>query len=207
MPEGVINVSITKGKGTLALDVNALPQHVFEALLVEGAKAYANRGMSKITKSLYSDPEELKAAAMAQAEKNIKAMQDGTIRIVGAPKQAKASGAVMTEARRIALNIVKQTIKDAGEKISHYDRKDLTAAAAEMLNGEDGPGIIEMAKKSLEERAAVKPKFNITAHVKVSPTAVARAENKKAAAKADTSAAQAGRVVPRARGEAPSARH
>lgn len=198
----VLSVPVTKGKGTVDLDIDALPQEVFAAIVAAGAKDYINRGMSKITKSTYTDADELKAAAMAQAQKNVQAMLDGTVRIVGAPKAAKASGAIMTEARRIALNLVKQAIKDAGGKISHYERKDLTAAANELLQGEDGKEILDLAKKNLEERAAVKPKLNITSLVKESPKAVERAESKKAKGKTDVSAAQASRVIPRARPQA-----
>lgn len=197
----LVVVPVTKGKGTVEIDVDALPAHVFTAIVQAGLKDYVNRGMSKITKSTYTEADELKAAAMAQAEKNVQAMVDGTIRIVGAPKTAKASGAVMVEARRIALNMVKQAIKDANGKISHYERKDLTAAANELLNSEDGKGILDLAKKSLEERANMKPTLNIAGLVSTSPTAIKRAEDKKAKGKTEVSAAQAGRVVPRARVE------
>lgn len=200
----MVTVPVTKGKGTVEIDVEALPAHVFTAVVQAGLKDYVNRGMSKITKSTYTNHDELKAAAMAQAEKNVEAMANGTIRIVGAPKQAKASGAVMVEARRIALNMVKQAIKDANGKISHYERKDLTAAANELLNSEDGKEILALAQKNLDERAAVKPKLNVMGLVQTSQKAIDKAEEKKAKNKTEVSATQAGRVVPRAR---PEVRH
>lgn len=194
---GILNIPVTKGKATLAIDTDAIPEAVYAYALAEGLKVIMNKGMSKVTKVTYPVEDELKAAAMAVAEKNVEAIKNGTIKIPGAKSATKASGAVMTEARRLAKNIVKDQMKEAGLKISHYPAKEITAAANELLAAD--PSIIETAAANLEARAAMPVKAEgILATLKADPKLVAAAEAKKS--KSTLSKTQAGKVAPRAKG-------
>lgn len=194
---GILNIPVTKGKATLAIDTDSIPEAVYAYALAEGLKVIMNKGMSKVTKVTYPVEDELKAAAMAVAEKNVEAIKNGTIKIPGAKSATKASGAVMTEARRLAKNIVKDQMKEAGLKISHYPAKEITAAANELLAAD--PSIIETAAANLEARAAMPVKAEgILATLKADPKLVAAAEAKKS--KSTLSKTQAGKVAPRAKG-------
>jgi hypothetical protein len=190
---------VTKAKQALGLETDDLPEHVYIAFMREGAKHYLNRGMSKITKKEYPNPEELKAAALEQGQKNMEAILAGNIRIVGQAKASKVSGAVMTEARRLARNLVKDEIKRAGLKVSHFEAKEITKAANAILENDDS--LIKDAQENLEKRAKTPVKVDIKGLIKESPEKVAAAEAKKAKAKASAAASktQAGIVQPRAR--------
>lgn len=192
--DAVIMVPITKGGATIAMNVQELPMEVYRELLIQGAKAVLNRGMSKITvKDL--EGEELakaQAAAMAKAQENLEACKEGKIRFTGGAKAEKVSGKVKTEAMRLARNIVKDELKKAKQKISHYAASDITAAAKALLD--ENPELMEQAKANLAEREATPVKINLGG-LKTDPKKVAAAE-KAAAAKKDkagtVSAKQAG---------------
>ena len=194
----VLNVPITKSGKTVEINTDDLPDTVYQEALLQGLKVLANRGMSKITKVTYPAADELKDAAQAKALANVEDIKAGKIKFSGA-KKAKTSGAVMTEARRLAKNLVKDGIKEAGGKISHYEAKEITAAANELLNdAEQGPVLVAQAEANLAERAKTPIKVNVSA-IKISPKKVAAAEAKKAEKK-PLSAKQAGKVAPRAKG-------
>lgn len=197
-----LNVPVTKGKTTIEIDTEKLPDNVYQEALLQGLKVLANRGASKITKETYPDEDEMKAAAVAKAQEQVEALYEGKVRITGQKKAAGASGAVMTEARRLAKNLVKDGIKAAGMKVSHVESSVITKAANELLNSEQGPGLIEQAKANLEERSKVKLGIDIKSLVHESPKLKAKAEERKAKAKETLSAKQAGKVKPRARAEA-----
>lgn len=198
-----IVVPVVKSKGTVELDTDTLPQEVYEEALKLGLKELANRGMSKITKTTYPKADELKAAAQAKAEANVAAMNEGKIRFMTG-KTKGASGAVMTEARRLAKNIVKDELKKAKIKISHVDPKEITAAAKALLESETGPSIIEQATANLAEREKTSIKgIDISALVKTSPELVAKAEAKRK--DKPLSAKQAGKVAKRKPGTQPTA--
>jgi len=194
-----LEIMITKAKEALGCETDNLPEHVYIAAMREGLKHYANRGMSKITKKEYPNPEELKAAALEQGKKNMEAILAGNIRIVGQPKAGKIPGAVMTEARRLARNLVKDEIKRAGLKVSHFEAKEITKAANAILENDDS--LIKQAQENLEKRAATPVKIDIKGLIKESPDKVKAAEEKKAKARATAaqSKTQAGIVQPRAR--------
>jgi hypothetical protein len=194
-----ISVAITKGKANVTFQTDDLPEHVYAAALALGLKELANKGMSKITKALYADPEELKAAAMAKAAENVEAINAGTIKIPGQKAASKVSGAVMTEARRIARNMVKDAIKANGGKVSHVEARDITAAANALLASEEGAGIVTQATANLAERAKVPVSLAIISAIPISEKKVKAAEAKKA--KDQLSAKQAGKVKPRAKGQ------
>lgn len=188
-----IRVPITKGKGFIEVDTEALPDAVYAEALLQGLKVMANRGMTKITKELYPNEEELKAAAMAKAEQTKADLLAGKVRIMGA-KSEKVSGALNTEAMRIARGIVKDAMKREGIKVSYVDAKDITAAAKTLLASQ--PEILEQAKASLEQRSKVVAEASLVNAIPVNAAKKAKVEKDNAEKRksAPLSAAKAGKV-------------
>lgn len=205
----ILSIPVTKGKASVEINTNTIPEGMYAAALAAGLKVLINGGASKITKEAYPDAEEMKTAAMAKAQERVEAINAGTLKIPGT-KAAKSgvSGAVMTEAMRLARNLVKDTIKKAGHKISHYEASEITKAAKALLA--DDPSLIETAKANLDARSEIKVGIKITDIIKESPALVAKAEAKKAEKKTTLSAKQAGKVQPHAKksgGQASTAQH
>ena len=201
----MLQIPITKAKGQfVSIDTDAIPQDVFTEAVLQGLKVLANRGTSKVTKAAYPNAEELTAAAIAKANEQVELIMSSKIKFTGQKKAAGVSGAVRTEAMRLARNLVKDEMKRAGIKISHVEASEITGAAKELL--EAMPDLIETAKANLEARSkvAVGEKINVKALIKESPTLVAKAEARKA--KSGTiSAKQAGKVKVRSKGQAAQA--
>lgn len=152
----VVQVPVTKSKAFVEIDTDKLPQEVYEAALLEGLKALANKGMSKITlKGL--EGEELSkahAAAQAKAEENAAAMLDGSIKLPGRKAKSKLPGETMTEARRLAKNLLKDEMKKAGIKVSHVPAKEITQAVKDLLASDMGKSILDQAQKNIDARKA-----------------------------------------------------
>lgn len=194
----VVQVPIVKAKGqTVEVDLDKIPQEVYLEALALGLKTLINRGTSKITKSAYPDADELKAAAVAMAEKQLDLVNTGKIKFTGGAKKSGVSGAVKTEAMRLARNLVKDEMKKAGIKISHVKASEITAAAKGLL--ESNPSIIELAKAEIDRRNAVQVEGFDVSSIKVDAALVAKAEAK--AKSAPLSAKQAGMVKPRVKGK------
>lgn len=203
----ILQVPVTKGKGFIEINTDDIPEAVYAEVILQGLKVLVNRGASKITKENHPDEATLKAEAMIQAEKqktellsvDAEGKYNGSIKLTGGKAKSKESGAVMTEARRLAKNLVKDMMKEKGIKISHVDAKDITAAANELLS--EMPDLIETAKSNLAAREAIPiaGKIDIKSLIKVNPKKVAAAEAKKAADKANKplSKTQAGKTKPR----------
>ena len=105
----------------------------------------------------------------------------------------------MTEARRIAKNIIKDMMKRDKIKVSHVPAAEITKAANALLAVR--PELVTQAEQSLAERKAIKidtAQFDI-GQIKIDPKLVAKAEADKQAKKKDKplSATQAGKVAPR----------
>ncbi len=195
----IIQVPITKAKAVLEVDTDKLPDEVYAEALLQGLKVLANRGASKIVKAAYDDEADMRAAALAKGEEQVKAIYEGKIKFTGGAKSAKESGKVMTEARRLARNLVKDEMKRQGIKISHVEAKEITKAANDVLASETGPSIIEMAKANLAEREKAPVTIDVS-KIAISEKLVAKAEAKKA--KDQLSAKQAGKVKVRAKRQA-----
>lgn len=194
--KSLIKVPVTKGKGFIEVDTDRLPDAVYREAMLQGLKVIANRGMTKITKETYPNPEELKTAAMAQGEKTLQAMYDGKIRIMGA-KADKVSGVVMTEARRLARNLVKDQLKKDGVKISYVEASEITKAANALIAAD--PAIIKAAEESLKvrEEKAEGIRASLSSIVKAVPQSekkIAKIAAEKAKAKETLSKTQAGKV-------------
>lgn len=202
-----ITISLKNGAGTVEVDTAQLPDDVYREALMQGLKVIAERAMSKITKEAYPDEAERKAAIKAKAEANIADMYAGKIKITGRATAKKASGAVITEAMRLARNLVKDAMKANKIKISHVKASEITAAAKALI--ESDSSIVTTAEANLKAREATPVKLDVTKLIHVDAELVRKDEAKKAKAKADKplSAKQAGKVAPRAKGAKPQAEH
>ena len=193
----ILQIPITKaGKGvTFSVDtdeINELPAEVFARIVEEGMKVLLNSRMSKLeapSKLEGAALESLKAKALELAEKNLSDLKAG--KLVKRSASAKASTvdrAVMTEALRLAKEVVKNEIRKAGEKPSHYAASQITAMAKEVLEADDS--YLVTAKANIDSRTAiVVPKITIQ---KPDAKKVAKLEADKAAKKTQLSAKQAG---------------
>lgn len=199
----ILNIPITKAKATIAIDTEdptQLPEAVYIEALLQGLKVILNRGTSKVTKETYPNEEELKAKAMEVALAQFELVKQQKIRFTGA-KVEKASGEVMTEARRLARNLVKEALKAMGKKISHIEASEITKAANAYLGTDKGKALIEQAKSNVEARKAVvaheegvAPDLGIDlGSVQVSEKKKAAAEKAAAEKKAAAAARKAGK--------------
>lgn len=151
----VETIELKGSVGSVEVQVGNLPDDVYKMVMAEGLKAIINAvGMSKIlpgvTKLEGKAKEERIAAIMNQANANVKSLYDGTIKKGG--KKAKTSGAVATEAMRLAKMLVKDHIRNSGQKIGAYSAKEITEAAKKVLEG--NPRLVQQAEANLAERAA-----------------------------------------------------
>lgn len=203
MPE--IQIAVTKGKSTVTIDTDLIPQEVYAAALAEGLKAFVNKGMAKITtKGLTgTELEKAQAAAMKKARENADAILAGTIKLPGKKAAKGTSGVVMTEARRLAKNYIKDEIKRNNEKVSDYEAADITKAANALLETPVGKTLIETATANIAERekTTLKGVIDISALISASPKLKAKNAEKRAKEKANAplSATQAGKVAPKAK--------
>jgi len=195
-----LQIPITKAKGHfVTIDTDTIPADVYAEAMLQGLKVLVNRGTSKITKAAYPDAAELLEAAVAKANEQVELINTSKIKFTGQKKAAGITGAVKTEAMRLARNLVKDEMKRQGIKISHVEASEITKAAKELL--EAMPDLIETAKANIEARNAVPvaKAIDLKGLIKTSPELVAKAEAKKA--KAGTlSKTQAGRVAKRTKG-------
>lgn len=202
-PSTIVTVALKNAAGDIEVDTAKLPDDVYREALMQGLKVIAERGMSKLTKEAYPDETERKSAIKAKAEANVQDMYEGKVKITGAAKVKKASGAVMTEAMRLARNLVKDAMKANKIKISTVKASEITKAAKMLIEAD--ASIVATAEENLKQREATPIKIDIASLIKADPALVAKAEAKAAEAKANKplSAKQAGKVAPRAKGSKP----
>ncbi len=206
VPSTLVPIVLKNGSGIVEVDTSRLPDDVYREALMQGLKVIAERGMSKMTKEAYPDEAERKQAIKEKAEANVQDMYAGKVKLSGAKSAKKASGAVMTEAMRLARNLVKDAMKANKIKISHVKASEITATAKKLLD--DDPSIIVTAEANLKAREATPIKIDIASMIKTDAALVAKDEAKKAKAAAEKplSKAQAGKVAPRAKAK-PAAHH
>lgn len=197
-----LSIPVTKaGNRKIEVDTAEIPDDMYTLVMEEGLKVILNKRMSKImTKGLEGDAlAEAQNAAFVVASENFDNLKAGKVRRGRAGATTadgkKVPGAVMTEARRLAKEVVKNEIRAAGMKISHVEASEITKAANALI-AED-PSYIEQATVNIESRAQVKPKVDIKALIHESPKLVAAAEKAKADRKLTLSAKQAGKAAPR----------
>lgn len=196
-----MNIKVTKAGKSLEVDLETLPDEAYQFVLQKGLEALLNARMSKVlTKDLEGEKlADAQSAALKIAEENLANLKAGKItKARGGAKDAngnKVAANVMTEARRLAKEVVKNEIRAAGMKISHVEASVITKAANELIAAD--PSFIETAKANIEARSAVKSAINIADLVHESPKLVAKAEAAKAERKTQLSAKQAGKAAPR----------
>lgn len=197
---GIMQISVTKAKKDIDVDTEKLPDAVYQEALRQGIKHLMNSGNTKITKTTYPNPEELQAKAWEAAEARLEALYAGKIRIVGAKSDDKVPGVVMTEARRIARNLVKDEMKRQKIKVSYVPASEITKLANALIA--QNPAIVEQADAAIKARD--KQIEGITGldaikSIAIDPKKVAKAEAEKAARASQASAAKAGQVQHRAK--------
>lgn len=205
MAMNVIFVPIVKaGKDvTLDVDTSTLSDEMYALVMAEGLKSILNSRMSKVGPVTKLEKEGKTEELKVNRELALKIAQDNLTKLLAGDIKAKSKAAksdlpreVQTEARRIAREIVKNQIRAAGGKPSHYAAKDITLAADEFIKAD--ASIVEKAKENLANRAGIKASVDIASLIKESPALVAKAKAKADANKAPgLSAKQAGMVPPR----------
>lgn len=198
-------IPITKAGKDAFIEVNTadpeaggdLTSEMYEEAMKLGLKAMLNRGMDKIqVAKLEGDKlKDAQAAALEKAQANLAAIKSGSLKKTSA-RAAKVTGVLNTEAMRIARNMVKDGLKEKGYKVSYYPASEITIAAKALI--EVRPEILGMAQTNLDARDAAKSAAsealaNVMTLAKPSAKLQADAEAKKAAAKTQLSAKQAGK--------------
>ncbi len=196
----ILRIPVTKAKGEFVeVDTDATPEEVYQYIVMLGYKTLVNRGTTKITKELYSDPDELKVAALDKAKEQVEAIHSGKIRIVGAAPKSKTAGAIMTRARQLARQLVKDVMKREGIKVSHVKASEITKAANAVLatGDDDAQRLIAQAEAEFAASQQAQPSTHTSEIIKgiqVSPELIAAAEERKAKSSGQLSAKQAGKV-------------
>lgn len=202
-----LKIKLKGGVGEVEVDsAKIVDMDVYQYIFQVGLETIINKiGMSKIaagiTKATGEDLAKRKSEIVEQAQKTIQAMYDGDLK--GAKATSKRTGAVQTEAMRLAKALVKDTLRSNGYKISAFDAKELTAFAKEVLAG--NPDLYKRAEENLKQRAELPVKgLNVAAMLgerssdetlKAKPKVPPKPKGK--AKDAVLSAAQAGKVAPR----------
>jgi hypothetical protein len=198
--EGDIHsVTVTKAKQELLVNTGDLPAEAFNEIIALGLKTWLNKGMGDVkTKDLEGEAlAKAQAEALKFANENLAKLLSGEFK-KSASKAAKVAGKVMTEAKRLARNFVKDQLKRAGHKVSHYPAAEITKAAVALIEA-DG-NWVKMATESLDQAAQQKSTIDISA-IKVDPKLVDKANAKKKGGegKKPLSATQAGITAVRAK--------
>lgn len=216
----ILKVPVTKAGRSIEFDTDSLSEDMYKLVILEGLKAFANKGMSKIlTKGEEGAKlDAAKQAAEDKAKENLANLAAGKVRVA---KTKTADGKsipakVVTKARALAKEVVKNELRNAGIRISTVAASEITRIANGMI--EDDPTYYAQATELLaaleakagpatakddEAKAAAKAealaKLDKFGGVKVDPALVAKADKAKAAKKASgtLSAKQAGKVAPR----------
>lgn len=195
-----LKIPVTKAGASIEVESDNIPEDMFKLVVEEGLKVILNKRMSKImTKGLEGDDlTKAHSAAMSIASENLESLlASKTKRGRATTGASKVPGVVMTEARRLAKEVVKNEIRNAGMKVSHVEASVITAAANELIASD--PSYVETATANIEARTAKAVSINIASLVHESPKLKAAAEKAKADRKANAplSAKQAGKVAPR----------
>jgi hypothetical protein len=199
----ILKIPVTKaGNRQIEIDTASIPDEMYNLAVEEGLKILLNKGMSKVpaAKGLEGkDLDDVRNSAYLIAEANLVKLKEGKMRKGRAAAVSKdgtkVSGVVMTEARRLAKEVVKNEIRAAGMKISHVEASEITKAANEIIASD--PSYIETAQANIEARTAKVVSVNIKSLVHESPKLVAAAAKRKAESAAQLSSKQAGKVAPR----------
>lgn len=201
-----LRVPIAKGGKDAYIDVDydLIPTEQLTNVAINGLVTILNARMSKvgaITKLEGKALEDAKAMAMKIANENLESLMANRTKPKGKAAKSDHPREVMTEARRIAKEMVKNKLRAANRRISHVAASDITKAANMMI--ESDPSIIEKAREAIAERAnltnTMTSEIDVTSMVPEDPKKVAKAEKAKTDRRGQLSATQAGLVAPRQR--------
>jgi hypothetical protein len=191
----MIVVNVPKAKVKLELNWDSLDIDTKLAIIQAGAEKIVQAATAKFTKANQKDEQELEASAKQAAEAKLADIHAGKWKPGRKASAGKVAGVVMTEARRLAKNIVKAQIKAAGQRISDYEAKAITEAANLYLSEHEE--LIAQASASIEASKALASQAAVDVKaIPVSAIKVAKNNEKKAAAKAATAAKNAGKPGP-----------
>lgn len=222
--DGIVSIPISKaGNRTIQVDANSLPADMFKLVVIEGLKAVLNSRMSKITGLKTLEGQALadqQDAAFKIAEENLKTLIEGNVKKRGVAAKSKLPAAVMTEARRLAKEVVKNEIRKAGHKISHIPASVITDAANKLIA--DDASYIDMAKANIEARTAkttigegdaaqaaalsLLDKLGVSESPELVKKAQAEKDKRKAEKAGTLSAKQAGKAAPHKGAKVPPAK-
>lgn len=187
----IFKIKIAKARTALDVEFDELPGDVQQYIVEQGLSKLLNSATAKVTKANEPDETKLAEQALGLANKKLDSLKAGSFKRT-TKSDGKVPGVVMTEARRLAKNIVKAGIKAAGQRISDYEAKAITEAANAYLA--QHPELIETAKASIEASSSVTSAAAVDiAGIPISAEKVAKNEEKKAKAKAETAAKNAGK--------------
>lgn len=196
----ILKIPVPKAKAEIELDYldERLPSRYYIEAVKLGFKAIINGGteMSKLTKATHPKEEELRAAALAVANKRCAEMLAGTLKL-GVQRGATKGEphAVMIEARRLARDIVKGIMKEKKIRQAAVSASQITQWANEVIEAQ--PDLIEVARQNIANRDKVSSITLLKSEIKEDPKKVAELEAEKAERKlvqGPLSAIQAGKA-------------
>ncbi len=203
----IVSIPITKAGQVLDVDTNSITDDkVFGLIVTEGLKVLLNSRMAKVggvTKLIGEELAKAQASAMNIAKENLNRILTADAALFRGKGKAKSAESdidpkIRTEARRIARDMVRDLLREAGLKPSKYAAKDITIAADGLIAKD--PSILDQAKANLANRAAPPKAIDVEAlGLKEDPKKVKEAAEKaaKAKEKSTLSAAQAGKTTKR----------
>lgn len=193
----LFKIKISKAKTNLDVEFDDLPAEVQAFIVEQGLSKLLNGATARETAATTPDEKVRGENAMALAMNKLDALKAGKFKRTAARGDGKTPMVVMTEARRLAKNIIKAHLKAQGKRLGEIEPAAITEAANLYLT--ENPDLIETAKASIEASAALasSAKVNVDA-IPVSAAKVKANEDKKAKSKAATQAKNAGKPGPQA---------
>jgi hypothetical protein len=163
------------------VDIDKLPEQVFTEVILQGLKALVNRGpMTKITGQ---KTDKSRQDAVEAAQSNIDALYAGKIRFTQGQKTA-IPRAIRTLALNKARFLVREALKNAGERPNLYKQRLITEAAEGVLGSAVGLELIEEARAEVAAREEKAKAIDIS-FLKPDPELVAKEKEKVAKRKAE----------------------
>lgn len=193
-------------------DINNVDPAIFSMIVQEGLKALLNTRMGKQilapTKLEGAEAEANKARALAQAEKNLTDLKAGKLVKREAAKTTGVDRATMTEAVRLAKEVVRNRIRAANMRPSMVPAKTQTEAAKRLVEAD--PSYLAKARENLAKVAetAKEDVLDLSDILREDPALVKKAEEEKAerAKNKPLSATQARKVAKHGTVKVPPAR-
>lgn len=150
----IANIPLKFGLELEGVNFDEIDIETYKRWLIKGAQAeLTSARMGKkatgVTKLEGAAKEKALAEFLEQCQENFNDAKVG--KPLGKAKGVKVSGAVGIEAMRLAKLMVKQCIKDQGQKVGAYSAKEITEYAKKVL--EANPELVKKAEENLASRA------------------------------------------------------